>query len=366
MNSTNDYIKKKWGERSQIELAKAIAKIIADERGKECGEKDYELYKGYVNKWFKTDQEPGKDYLVRLSKILNVSVESILIGEDVVCYYGDRATAYSAAKSGNPNIIEKLFGNYEADIQLHTTDEYEKSFIDYVIEFNNYSAFKIAIEKGYGYPIKSNIGQLVLGEYEVSRNADYQLTKMIIENDDLDMFIRAFGKDYADNESPNVVFFNGILREEQLLRCILKTTNILGWLIKYRPFSEIERKQITHLNADKHKTLQSVIDEIPSVIYGFNYLTNFCIENKLNQVLELILNQGINCVNHTEKIIKDCVNEFEVVNYNGSKETVIQLKSNWSGYPLAFVPYVYEYDKIEDIGLRDIAIMINTKIDNLR
>ena len=126
MNSTNDYIKKKWGERSQIELAKAIAKIIADERGKECGEKDYELYKGYVNKWFKTDQEPGKDYLVRLSKILNVSVESILMGEDVVCDYGDRATAYSAAKSGNPNIIEKLFGNYEADIQLHTTDEYEK------------------------------------------------------------------------------------------------------------------------------------------------------------------------------------------------------------------------------------------------
>ena len=207
----------------------------------------------------------------------------------------------------------------------------------------------------------------MLGKDEVSKGVDYKLAKMIIENDDLEMFIRAFGRDYCGNESPNLVFYShAILHKDEILFKILQTTNILNWLVKYRCFSEIEKREITHLVTDKHNFLQSVIDEIPSVIYGFNYLMNFCIENKLDQALELMLNQGIDFINFTEKAIGNYTNEFEVVNYNGSKETVIQVKSNWSGYALGFVPYVYGNDEIDNIDLRNKAAIINAKIDKLR
>ena len=41
--TTNEYIREKWGDRPQIDLAKEIAK----RRGRK---EDYNAYKGYVNK----------------------------------------------------------------------------------------------------------------------------------------------------------------------------------------------------------------------------------------------------------------------------------------------------------------------------
>ena len=140
--TTNEYIRHKALQRglTQIDIAKAIG-------NKEGG--DYKLYKGIVNKWFKTDQEPGKAYLLTLSEILNVSVESILRGEDSLSDMGIRPTAYVAAKSGDPYMIERLFGNPVTDVRVTTSDEYGNSFLDYIMEFRNLDALRIAIQKGY-------------------------------------------------------------------------------------------------------------------------------------------------------------------------------------------------------------------------
>ena len=86
---------------------------------------------------------------MELAEILNVSVESILRGE-LVAVPDSRATAYSAALTGDKHIIDRLFGSFECtDVRVTTTDEYGKSFIDYVLEFNNYSALRTAIDAGY-------------------------------------------------------------------------------------------------------------------------------------------------------------------------------------------------------------------------
>ena len=183
-SKTNIYIKSKWGNRSQIELAKAIA-----ERKGEKDPKAYESYKGYVSKWFNTDQEPGKDYLFVLSEILNVNVESILKGEDVVNEYGERPTVYSTARTGDESIIKRLFGNKEADIWLHDVDEYRKSFVDYVIEYNNYNAFRTAIKLGYGYPVKG-VDKLEF-EFFNNDNTNMNLLNMLIENDDVELFFKS-------------------------------------------------------------------------------------------------------------------------------------------------------------------------------
>ncbi len=368
MNPTNEYIKQKWGERPQIELAKAIARAVAKENGKECGEKDYEIYKGYVNKWFKSDQEPGKHYLLLLSKILNVSVESILRGKDIINEYGDRPTAYSAAVSGDERIIDRLFGNEEYDVWLHTTDEYGKSFVDYVIEFNNYSAFKAAIEKGYGYPIKGNDGKFRLDDCSGDKETDYKLTKMIIENDDKEMFIRAFGMDYYEAPSPISVFYNhSFLMNDDIIMSILKTNNILEWLLEYRRLSKVESDNFAHgwTVTGKIEYLKAVIDRIPSVLFGFNYLLKKCIENDLCESLLLMINRATDIVQDITDIIEENRAEFEVVKYYDSSDMVIQVKARVI-LPLGFVPYIEDYNKIKDEELRKKAILINEKVDQLR
>ncbi len=362
MKSTNEYIKQKWGDRPQIDLAKAIAK--------ELGEKNYEQYKGYVNKWFKSNQEPGKHYLLLLSKILNVSVESILRGEDTINEYGDRPTAYSAAKSGDPNIIDRLFGNSEADVRLHTTDEYGKSFIDYVIEFNNYSAFRTAIEKGYEYHGNINDYSTNLSLDFGNSKTDMVLTKMIIENDDVYMFIKAFGKFDRENESPVSVFYNhsSLLREKDIILCILKTKEILNWLVQKRVFSESERKEFsgTWELIEDYQYLENTVYAIPTVLFGFHYLLNLCIEEDFYDVLEVLLEYGEQIVNDINDIIKDYRCEFEVTKDFYFNAMIIQLKSRHRVCPLGFVPYVESCDKIKNDTLRRKAESINGQIDSLR
>ena len=372
MNPTNEYIKQKWGNRPQIELAKEIARLDARENGRECGSKDYERYKGYVNKWFsvKSDQEPGKHYLLLLSKILNVSVESILRGKDIINEYGDRPTAYSAAKSGDENTIDRLFGNAEADIRLHTTDEYGKSFVDYVIEFNHYHAFKKAIENGYGYFAGNS--QLLLNQCSGTEHNYYKLTKMIIENDDKEMFIKAFGiNHYGESEeaSPiSVFYYHKVLITDDIIVAILKTNNILEWLMEYRCFSETERDLFGRSwnVLEYYEYLQPIVDRIPSVLCGFNYLLKKCIEEGEYEPLSLMVNRAVAIVQDITDIIMDYKSEFEIVKYYNSSDTVIQLKTCRISYPLGFVPYVEDYNKIKDEKLRRKSIFVNETIDKLR
>lgn len=359
MSKTTKYIVRKWGTRAQIDLAKEIAKRKGG---------DYNSYKGYVNKWFKHTQDPGKEYLIDLSKILNVSVESIILGEDIASEYTYRPTVYSAAKTGNEHIIDRLFGNSEADIWLNTVDEYGKSFVDYVIEFKNYKAFKTAIEKGYGYPIKKHKEVLQLNDTS-NRSPDSMLTKMIIEHDDVDLFIKAFGKDYNGNESPISVFRNhNILTEDNVLFNFLEAKNILTWLTKITPFSVVERKQFggNWELTEKSAHLKNVVYNIPSVMYGFNNLLDVCIFSENNDTLNLFLDRGIDAVNQLLNILGDYSLEFEIVPYTSSFDMVIQFKNSRWSCPLGFVPYVEGCNEIKDEQLKEKAEQINRTIDQLR
>lgn len=299
MSSTCEYIKRKWGDRLPIELAKAIAEAKALENGTKCNEKDYEGYKGYVNKWLKGEQEPGKYYLLALAEILNVSVESILKGEDVINRYGDRATAYSAALSGDERTIDRLFRNKECcePIKFDTADEYGKTFVDYVIEFNNYQAFKIAVSK---YPNKFDYDRLEPRVYN-------KLTKMIIENDDVEMFEKFFG--YIRNElSLHAPYREYEITDDHTL-AIIKSQKILRWFMKSKPFSTMEWDRFNNWLVEDEK-----VDNIPSVPYGFNKLLNKCVEENLMDTLEMLLDFSINHMECVIEILGQNISYFEIYN----------------------------------------------------
>ncbi len=328
-----EYIKRKWGDRPSVDLAKKIAKAKADEIGRECGKKDYESYKGYVNKWLKGEQEPGKQYLIHLSEILGVSVESLLVGKDIVNEYGDRPTAYSAALSGNERIIDRLFRNKE-DIYLDDEDEYHKSFVDYVVEFNNYQAFKIAIEKGYNYPDKYSKTELNPAVKEI----DNKLAKMIIENDDVEMFEKIFG--HLENEPSTHAVFRKYEMTNEIIYMILKSQKILRWFMKSKPFSLNEWHLFNDEDDKKffrseNQKYQHVIDNIPSVAYGFNILLAKCIKENLMDTLEILLDFSIDHMQKVITVLGDDISKFEI----DKKEKIIQLKDEkWAA--LGFVPWL--------------------------
>ena len=359
MSKTTEYIVKKWGKRTQVDLAKEIAQRKGG---------DYNSYKGYVNKWFNGSQDPGKEYLLDLSIILNVAVESIILGEDIVCEYTERPTAYSAAKTGNELIIERLFGNSEADVQLTTTDEYGKNFVDYVIEFNNYKAFKTAIEKGYGYPNKHSKKVLVL-DNNTNGSIDKILTKMIIDHDDVDLFVKSFGMDWNDEESRISVFYNNsILAGDDLIFQFLETKNILDWLTKVTSFTKEERKQFggNWELTDELVHLKTIVYNIPSVIYGFNNLIDTCILKENNEALKFLLDRGIDVVNALVSVLGENGTAFEIVPYTSPLDIIIQLKNGWRACPLGFVPYVKRWDEIKDRQIKEKAKRINDTVDLLR
>lgn len=356
--TTNEYIREKWGDRPQIDLAKEIAK----RRG--CKE-DYNAYKGYVNKWFKTEQEPGKEYLLLLSEILGVTVESILRGEDVINEYGDRATAYAAAISGDERIIQRLFGNAREDVCLDDKDEYAKSFVDYVIEFKNYRAFQIAVNRGYNYPTKW--GKYLELNPEAS-NVDFKLTEMIVEADDLEMFKKAFGRLYQDVESPHAVFgctIDGANKIPMEIAALIlkKHGRILDWLTQTHALTKEEWGKFNSSEGDKCVTLLNSEDnyvwEIPSMVYGYSHLLNLAIAED-SDLVETLLDSALRYMNQLNAFLGEHRSEFGISPYKlfGSEYALCfknYLKKVW-----AFIPYVENVNNISNEVLRKKAEELNS------
>ncbi len=293
--TTNEYIRHKVAQRglTQIDIAKAIA-------AKSGHEKDYNLYKGIVNKWFKTDQEPGKAYLLTLSEILNVSVESILRGEDSPSDIGTRPTAYAAAKSGDPYIIERLFGNPVTDVRVYTSDEYGNSFLDYVMEFRNLDALRIAIQKGYFqlWKYQKNDELHRLRPMDPNETAEFEVAKMIVEADDLELFQMMFDRmapifDYqAYREKYHYAYYS---IPHKLTEAILKTKRILAYLLESTPIPDREWNSydISRGLVIESKEDEKLVRSIPSVAASFNDLLQIAIKLQLNDTIDQMLDAAI-------------------------------------------------------------------------
>lgn len=324
--TTNEYIRYKAAQRglTQIDIAKAIG-------AKEgC---DYNLYKGIVNKWFKTAQEPGKAYLLTLSEILNVSVESILRGEDSLSDVGLRPTAYAAAKSGDPYVIERLFGNSVTDVRVTTSDEYGNCFLDYVIEFRNLNALRIAIQKGYFklYKYQQNIDLRHLCSVEPNETAEFEVAKMIVEEDDLELFKMMFdrvapildAKTYR--EKYHCAYYS---IPHKLTEAILKTKSILAYLLESTPISDGEWSEYDYrisqgLVFDSQEAL-ALVRSIPSVAASFNDLLQAAVKLQRNDVVERMLDAAVSHWKAVLEVVGEERNHFWVTSdgtiaYNGMR-----------------------------------------------
>ena len=228
----NKYIRKKADSLglSQSDIAKNMARNHNDE-------KNYAKYKDIVNKWFTDRQEPGKEYLLDLSSILNVNVESILKAKDVDDDILNHPTLYLAAKTGDHQIIDRLF-NEDNDIRVTTYDEYCKSFMDYVIEFKNYEALKYAMKQGYCDLEYINLHELLNNNEELKK----LLLKLIINNDDLETWKKLFCRFDIISANRLMVYYKYI--PEELCEDILKSQKILDFYITPSELTDEEMQYV--------------------------------------------------------------------------------------------------------------------------
>ena len=296
---------------------------------------------------------------------MGVTVESILKGEDVANDYGDRATAYAAAISGDERIIQRLFGNAREDVCLDDKDEYAKSFVDYVIEFKNYRAFQIAINKGYNYPTKW--GTYLELNPQVSK-IDFDLTRMIVEADDLEMFKKAFGRLYLDRQSVHAVYMKNDIPIE-ITALILKSHKILNWLMQIQPFADDEWEKF---NPNKNKKVvkflnlnDNYVREIPSMVYGYSYLLNCAIAKKVDS-LKPLLDQALEYVKQVKQLLGNRMFDLGIIRYECNNTEFALCSKNDRGLILAFVPYIENAADISNDEWRKKAEEINAMFPLLR
>lgn len=363
----NDYIKTKWNG-TQKELADAITEQRGDNSDNRVS----------VNKWFKNVQEPGKEFLIPLSNILNVPIEALLLGRDIVSNDYIRPTAYVAALSGDEQIIKRLFQNKEADIYLDDKDEYGKSFIDYVIEFNNYKAFKTAVELGYGYPQKN--GETYFNLFD---EREFVLLEMIIKNDDEEMFLRVFprGRCSIVADSPYSYRFFYHYKDlsgnipQKMCDYILQSEKIKKIFLDVSPLCEkhfflhgIIRQSEWELLNDrielKNSEDEQLVRKLPSLSPSFNCLLMVAIENKKNEIAKEMLEVAERQVDEVRRIIGDRWKEFAVEN---NVDGALGFADSRYGI-YAFMPNIYPevMERIEDDEIRQKAESINSKVEDIR
>ena len=325
---TNDFIRQR---ADQLELKQVdIVKELARRKGG-----NPENYKGIVHKWFKTDQEPGKEYLLELAEILNVSVESILRGKFVVVQ-DSRATAYLAALTGDKHIIDRLFGSLEStDIRVTTTDEYGKSFIDYVLEFDNYSSLKTAIDADYCVITPYSISDLTSYDKEKTLS----LLKMIIRADDIGVFSKAVSRIIpVNNETQSYSVYYQFQMPYEFCDEILRTEKILHYFIDPSPLSKEENE---YLNGMVYQITTSPLENIPSLTSCFNSLLNRAIELHDDEKVEMLVKTASEYINSISGLCDPFINDL-VVEFDGA------IKFKRTRTILAYIPLINNDTVVKD------------------
>ena len=145
-----------------------------------------------VCKWIAGERYPGIDHIYYLAQVFNVSIENILMAGSQRENFDDRPfSLYAVAKSGDKERLEQLMHteNDYGSIIGENYDEFDKTILDYLIEFKQVELIKYMFQKGYlsiwGTQMSTAIRVGNLTGMEDKFNAFVDLA---IEYDDVELF----------------------------------------------------------------------------------------------------------------------------------------------------------------------------------
>ena len=246
-----------------------------------------------VCKWIAGERYPGIDHIYYLAQVFNVSIENILMAGSQRENFDDRPfSLYAVAKSGDKERLEQLMHteNDYGSIIGENYDEFDKTILDYLIEFKQVELIKYMFQKGYlsiwGTQMSTAIRVGNLTGMEDKFNAFVDLA---IEYDDVELFqylIKPTRPILQKKEDCELEAFqetqfrrDGYVFSKQMIEKLLKTENILNSYLRSFTLTKEEWEEwnggIVYYKSNKGRERCEELEHVPSVSASFNLVLNY-------------------------------------------------------------------------------------------
>ena len=193
----------KYREMKGIENTKALLKMIGAELGDRDLDTFYDKEKSNFSSMINGNRPLKFEFIQPLERILGVSIarlydeESYLLPNDkdeIPFIKGFRYYAYKDDMNLYLNEFSETMISGDGSPVILNTDEYNKSFLDYVIEYKSLNALRYLIKEHSLTPVYSGSFNtfFIDREYRISCHDPHGVLKMVIKEDDVELFNTIF------------------------------------------------------------------------------------------------------------------------------------------------------------------------------
>ena len=246
-----------------------------------------------VSKWIAGERYPGIDHIYYLAQVFNVSIENILMAGSQRDNFDDRLfSLYAVAKSGDKKRLDQLM-NLENEYGTkigENYDEFDKTVLDYLIEFKRVDLIKYMFEKGYMFMWETQTNTAIrVGNLTGMEDKFNAFVDLAIEYDDVELFqylIKPTRPILQKKEDCELEAFqetqfrrDGYVFSKQMIEKLLKTENILNSYLRSIILTKKEWEEwnggIVYYKSNKGRERCEEIEHVPTVSASFNLLLNY-------------------------------------------------------------------------------------------
>ena len=246
-----------------------------------------------VSKWIAGERYPGIDHIYYLAQVFNVSIENILMAGSQRDNFDDRLfSLYAVAKSGDKKRLDQLM-NLENEYGTkigENYDEFDKTILDYLIEFNRVDLIKYMFEKGYISMWETQMNTAIrVGNLTGMEDKFNAFVDLAIEYDDVELFqylIKPTRPILQKKEDCELEVFqetqfrrDGYVFSKQMIEKLLKTENILNSYLRSFTLTKEEWEEwnggIVYYKSNKGRERCDELEHVPSVSASFNLVLNY-------------------------------------------------------------------------------------------
>ena len=246
-----------------------------------------------VSKWIAGERYPGIDHIYYLAQVFNVSIENILMAGSQRDNFDDRLfSLYAVAKSGDKKRLDQLM-NLENEYGTkigENYDEFDKTILDYLIEFKRVDLIKYMFEKGYISMWETQTNTAIrVGNLTGMEDTFNAFVDLAIEYDDVELFqylIKPTRPILQKKEDCELEVFqetqfrrDGYVFSKQMIEKLLKTENILNSYLRSFTLTKEEWEEwnggIVYYKSNKGRERCEELEHVPSVSASFNLVLNY-------------------------------------------------------------------------------------------
>ncbi len=246
-----------------------------------------------VCKWIAGERYPGIDHIYYLAQVFNVSIENILMAGSQRKNFDDRPfSLYAVAKSEDKERLEQLMHteNDYGSIIGENYDEFDKTILDYLIEFKQVELIKYMFQKGYLSIWGTQMSTAIrVGNLTGMEDKFNEFIDLALEYDDVELFqylIKPTRPILQKKEDCELEAFqetqfrrDGYVFSKQMIEKLLKTENILNAYLRSFTLTKEEWEEwnggIVYYKSNKGRERCEELEHVPSVSASFNLVLNY-------------------------------------------------------------------------------------------